>query len=50
MSSLSELEGLSGVGWLVVGRGASDAVPLNAEVVLVHVHVEEAIVAPVGAP
>jgi hypothetical protein len=40
---------LSGSG-LLVGGGASDAIGLNTQVVLVHVHVEEAPVAPVGAP
>ena len=35
---------------LGVGRCAGEAVGLDAQVVRVHVHVEEAVVAPVGAP
>ena len=35
---------------LGVGRCAGEAVSLDAQVVRVHVHVEEAVVAPVGAP
>merc|ERR1719333_1760548 len=35
---------------LVVGWGSGNAIVLNSEVVSAHLHVEEAVVAPVGSP
>ena len=46
--SLSEFDAASG--GLFVRRGASNAVALDSEIIVVHVHVEEAVVTPVGAP
>ena len=49
-SSLSELDLLLEKSRLGVGGGTSNAVGLNGKIVLVHGHVEEAEVTPVGAP
>ena len=46
-SSLGEDSSLC---WLGVGRNTSDAVVLDLEVIGVHLHVEEAVVSPVGSP
>ena len=48
--SLSELFGRFVAARLGIGRGAGEAVRLDTQVVRVHVHVEEAPVAPVGSP
>jgi len=50
MASLKERLGDGCGDGLGVGRCSGEAVPLDAEIVLVHVYVEETIVAPVGAP
>ena len=36
--------------WFLVRRSSSKTVVLNSEVVCVHLHVEEAVVAPEGSP
>ena len=47
--SLNEF-GFSSALWLGVGWDSGDAVLLDSEVVLAHLHVEEAVIAPVGTP
>ena len=37
-------------GWLLVGWDSGNAVLLDSEVILAHLHVEEAVVTPVGSP
>ena len=49
VSSLGELLD-SGSFWLGIAWRAGKTVCLNAQVILVHVHVEEALIAPVSAP
>jgi hypothetical protein len=46
-SSLGKLDGRGGLG---VGWSSSNAISVDSEVVLVHRHVEEAVVTPVGTP
>ena len=50
LSMTSSLSEDSSLGWLGVGRNTSDAVVLDLEVIGVHLHVEEAVVTPVGSP
>merc|ERR1719266_619643 len=49
-SASQSLDEFLGTVWLVVGGDSSNAVLLDSEVILVHLHVEESVVSPVGTP